>query len=521
VIGGVPSLQKAGLDPVGEIVWLAPAEPDPVHSHKQGEYEMGDRKKSTFQRLANGLLNRKQRRELERKLSAEDPGLEIVNRNVAGIDVGNESHFVAVPPGRDAQPVQEFGSWMADLERMAEWLKACRIEKVVMQSTGVYWIALFDVLEARGFKICLANARHTKNLPGRKSDVQESQWLLKLHTYGLLRDSFRPPDEIRALRSLWRLRDRHVKEAARAVQHMQKSMITMNVQLSNAISDISGVTGPAIIRAILAGERDSGKLAKLRDWRVKATEEEVARSLEGNWREDMLFELKQAVEAYDFYQKQIAACDQRLQELMAGLPTREVETAAPAIEAAKPVRKKRAHGKQKNAPRFDLHAELERVCGVDLTGIDGIDVMTAQTIVAELGTDFTRWKDEAHFASWLGLSPSRDVSGGKIVRQGTLKKVKNRVATALRTAANTLLHSDSYLGARFRSLQTRRGAPKAIKAMARYLACLIYRMFIRGQAWVDRGAREFENRRAQHELSALQRKAAAQGFKLVSINALT
>jgi transposase len=319
---------------------------------------------------------------------------------------------------------------------------------------------------------------------------------------------------------LWRLRDRHVKEAARAVQHMQKSMITMNVQLSNAISDISGVTGQAIVRAILAGERNPAKLAKLRDRRIKASEEEVARSLEGNWREDMLFELRQAVEAYDFYQRQIVACDQRLQQLLGGLPTREVEASVSAAPS-KPARKKRSHGKKKNQPQFDLQSELRRVCGVDLTSIDGIDVMTAQTIVAELGTDFTGWKDEAHFASWLGLSPSRDVSGGKVLKQGTLKKVKNRVATALRTAANTLLHSDSYLGARFRSLQTRRGAPKAIKAMARYLACLIYRMFIHGQAWVDRGAREFENKRAQRELAALQRKAAAQGFKLVSLNALS
>ncbi len=478
---------------------------------------MANRKKSTFQRLTNGRLNRTQRRELERKLSAQDPGLEIVNRNVAGIDVGNESHFVAVPPGRDAQPVQEFGSWTADLERMAEWLKTCGIETIVMQSTGVYWIALYDVLEARGFKICLANARHTKNLPGRKSDVQESQWLLKLHTYGLLRNSFRPPDEIRALRSLWRLRDRHVKEAGRAVQHMQKSMVAMNLQLSNAISDITGVTGQVIVRAILAGERDPAKLAQLRDRRIKATEEEVARSLEGNWREDLLFELGQAVATYDFIQKQTAECDQRLQTLLAELPARELEAAGRAAEAAgKPARKKRSGGKAKNAPPFDLQAELNRVCGVDLTSIDGIDVMTAQTIVAELGTDFSRWQDESHFASWLGLSPSRDISGGKVLKQGTLK-VKNRVATALRMAANALWHSDSYLGARYRSLRTRRGAPKAIKAMARYLACLIYRMFTRGQAWVDRGAREFETRRTQRELSVLQRKAAAHGFKLVNL----
>jgi transposase len=231
---------------------------------------------------------------------------------------------VALPPGRDPQPVQEFGSWTADLQRMADWLKARGLEEVVMQSTGVYWIPLFDVLEARGLRVCLVNARDTKNLPGRKTDVQESQWLLKLHTYGLLRNSFRPPDQIRALRSLWRLRDRHVKEAARTVQHMQKSLTTMNVQLSNTISDITGVTGQAILRAILRGERDAHRLAQLRDRRIQATPEEVARSLEGNWREDMLFELRQAVDAYDFVQKQIQECDQRLQTLLGHLPARAV-----------------------------------------------------------------------------------------------------------------------------------------------------------------------------------------------------
>ena len=297
---------------------------------------MAEPKRNTFQRLKKGQLNRKERRDLEKRLNTEDPGLEIVNRNVAGIDVGNETHYVAVPPGRDPQPVQEFGSWTADLERMADWLKTCGIETVVMQSTGVYWIALYDVLEKRGFNMCLANARHTKNLPGRKSDVQESQWLLKLHTYGLLRNSFRPPDEIRALRSLWRLRDRHVKEAARTVQHMQKSMITMNVQLSNTINDLRGTTGLAIIRAILNGEKNPEKLAKLRDWRIKASEEEVARSIEGNWREDMLFELRQSLDAYDFIQKQVAGCDRRLQTLMAELPMREAPAAMPAVGGVQP-----------------------------------------------------------------------------------------------------------------------------------------------------------------------------------------
>ena len=474
---------------------------------------MAKPKKSTFQRLTSGPLNRKQRRELERKLSAEDPGLEIVNRNVAGIDVGNESHFAAVAPGRDPRPVQEFGSWTAELERLADWLKACGVETVVMQSTGVYWIALFDVLEARQFRVCLTNARHTKNLPGRKTDVQESQWLLKLHTYGLLRDSFRPPDEIRELRSLWRLRDRHVKEVGRAIQHMQKSMTTMNVQLSNAISDISGVTGQAIIRAIVQGERDPRKLAKFRDPRIQATEEEIARSLEGNWRDDTLFELQQAVDAYDFIQKQIAECDQRLLKLLAELPPRRAT--APLDAATQPAVRRQRRSKPRNTPPFDLHAELKRICGVDLTSIDGIEVMTAQTILAELGTDFSRWKSEAHFTSWLGLTPSRDISGGKVIQQES-RRVKNRVATALRTAATTLLRSDSYLGARYRSLRARLGPPKAIKAMARYLACLVYRLFTKGQDWVDRGAREFENKRTQRQLLFLQRKAASLGLQLIS-----
>ena len=483
---------------------------------------MAKGKRSTFERLARGQLNRKQRRELGRKLTAEDPGLEVVNRNAAGIDVGSESHFVAVSPGRDPEPVREFGSWTADLERMADWLTACGVETVVMQSTGVYWMALYDTLEARRFRVCLTNARHTKNLPGRKSDVQESQWLMKLHTYGLLRDSFHPPEEIRAVRSLWRLRDRHVKDAARAVQHMQKTMTAMNVQLSNAISDISGATGQAIIRAIVNGERDPWKLAELRDRRIHATKEEIARSLEGNWRDDMLFELKQAVAAYDFIQKQVEECDQRLKVLLSALPQRPVAAEGQA-EAADPATLNRKRKRKKprpdgNAPQFNLADELRRISGVDLSSIDGIDIMTAQTIVAELGTDFSHWKSEAHFTSWLGLTPSREISGGKIIRQES-RKVKNPVAAALRMAASSLIRSESYLGARYRSLRTRLGAPKAIKAMARYLACLVYRMFTNGKAWVDRGTQYFEQRRNERDVLLLKRRASALGFQIVQQSA--
>jgi transposase len=420
------------------------------------------KKQSTFERLTSGKLNRKQRKDLARRVWAEDPGLEVVHRNVAGIDVGNASHFVAVPPGRDAQPVREFGSWKAALLQMVEWLRSCGIEQVVMQSTGVYWIAPYDVLEQQGFRVCLTNARDTKNLPGRKSDVQESQWLMKLHTYGLLRNSFRPPEEIRRVRTVWRLRGRHVEDAAREIQHMQKALTTMNVQLANTISDLSGVSGQAIIRAILRGERDPRALAKLVDYRVKASEEEIARSLEGHWREDVLFELHQAVDRFDFCQRQLAESDQQLERYLSALPERTVTpaalplTATPAAGAGreggkngKRSRKKGGAKPRKNQPTsFDLQRELTRICGVDLTTIDGVGVMTVQTFISELGTDMSRWSSEDHLVSWLKLSPNRSVTGGKVIKQKP-KKTKNRAAEALRMAASTLKESDSFSGSPF------------------------------------------------------------------------
>lgn len=485
---------------------------------------MKKRRLSTFQRLTQGRMNRKQRKELARRLYAEDPGLEVVHRNVAGIDVGNESHFVAVVPGCDPQPVQEFGSWTADLQRMTEWLKRCQVKSVVMQSTGVYWIAVHEVLERAGFQVWLVNARHTRNLPGRKSDVQECQWLLKLHTYGLLRNSFRPPEHIRRIRTIWRLRDRHVQEAGRTIQHMQKALTTMNVQLANAISDISGVSGQAILRAILKGERDPYALARLCDYRIQASEEEVARSLEGHWQEDVLFELQQAVDAYDFSQQQIRECDLRLQKYLATVPTRQplesptgeaaCEEAAVQTQPGQKKKSKRSSKVRKNQPQFDLGSELQRICGVNLASLPGVDVMTIQTFVAELGTDMSLWPSEDHLVSWLKLSPQRQVSGGKLIKHER-HKVKNRVAGSLRMAASTLERSDSYLGARFRSWCIRLGKPKAIKAMAAYLARLFYRMLTRGQAWVDRGAQEFEKRRQAREQMNLERRAKALGMRLV------
>src|ERR1700692_4636977 len=261
-------------------------------------------------------MNRKQRREMITKRKSENPSVEVIHPDASGIDIGNESHYVAVPPSRDSQPVRCFGCTTAELKKMAEWLTQCGIRTVAMQSTGVYWIAVYDILEAAGMEVYLVNARETKNLPGRKSDVQESQWLMKLHTYGLLRNSFRPSQEIRTMRTYWRQRNDLIRSAARHVQRMQKALTQMNIQLDTVLSEVSGVRGEAIIQAILAGERDPWKLAEFRDKRVKASEEEIARSLEGNWQEDLLFMLKQEQDGYEFCQKQMSECDERLQQYL-------------------------------------------------------------------------------------------------------------------------------------------------------------------------------------------------------------
>src|SRR6516162_4008036 len=292
--------------------------------------------------------NRKERKEWGRRLESEDPGLKVVHPNAAGIDVGNGAHYVAVRPDRDPQPVRRFECFTADLHRLADWLTSCGVKTVAMQSTGVYWIPIYEILEDRGFEVYLVNARHTKNLPGRKSDVQESQWLLKLHTYGLLNNSFQPPSEIRVLRTYWRQCGEHVHGAATCIQRMQKALTQMNVQLANVISDVSGLTGQAIIRAIVTGERDPRKLAELSDPRIQASREEVAKSLEGNWRPELLFVLQQEIAMYDVYQQRITECDEQLQKHLATF----VSAVPPRRTSEEPKRKKTKPAK--NAPRFEL-----------------------------------------------------------------------------------------------------------------------------------------------------------------------
>ena len=454
--------------------------------------------------------NRKERKEWARRLQSEDPGLEVVHPHAAGIDVGNGAHYVAVRPDRDPEPVRRFECFTADLHRLADWLRRCGVKTVAMQSTGVYWIPVYEVLEERGFQVYLVNARHTKNLPGRKSDVQESQWLLKLHTYGLLNNSFQPPGEIRVLRTYWRQRADHVRGAATCVQRMQKTLTQMNVQLANVISDVSGLTGQTIVRAILAGERDPVKLAELSHPRIQASREEVAKSLEGNWRPELLFVLQQEVEMYDTYQQRITECDQQLQKQLASF----VDTVPPQPTEGEP--KKKRIKPAKNAPRFELRSELQRITGVDLTRIDGIDVMVAQTLVSEVGLDMSRWKTEAHLASWLGLCPDNRTSGDKVLKRGT-RRVVNRAATALRMAAATLMRSRTYLGAQYRRLRTKLGAPKAITAMAHRLARLVYRMLKYGQQYVDKGAEYYEQRYRQQQIEFLRKKAMKLGFQVTPV----
>ena len=452
-------------------------------------------------------LNRKETKEWARRLRSEDPGLEVVHPHAAGVDVGNGVHYVAVRPDRDPQPVRRFECFTADLHRLADWLRSCGVRTVAMQSTGVYWIPIYEILEERGFQVYLVNARHTKNLPGRKSDVQESQWLLKLHTYGLLNNSFQPPSEIRVLRTYWRQRGEHIHGAATCIQRMQKALTQMNVQLANVISDVSGLSGQAIIRAIIAGEHNPEKLAAFTDPRVHASREEVAKSLEGNWRPELLFVLQQEVEMYDTYQQRITECDRQLQKHLArfadAVPLQPTEV--------EPKRKKTKLAK--NAPRFELGKELQRITGVDLTRIDGIDVMVAQTLVSEVGLDMSRWKTESHFASWLGLCPDNRTSGDKVLSRGT-RRVINRAATALRMAAITLMRSRTYLGAQYRRLRTKLGAPKAITAMAHRLARLVYRMLKYGHSYLDKGAEYYEHRYRQQQIEFLMKKAAKLGLQI-------
>ena len=443
-----------------------------------------------------------------RKSRAKPEGLSQLNLNAAGIDVGATSHYVAVPADRAEQPVQEFEAFTADLYRLADWLTECGVETVVMESTGVYWIPLFGVLEERGFQVMLVDPRRIKNVPGRKTDVVDCQWLQQLHSYGLLSGAFRPDGDIRRLRSYLRQRAMLVEYASHHVQHMQKALTQMNVKLQHVIRDITGKTGMDIMEAIAGGERNPRKLARLRDPRIKADEATIARSLQGHWREEHIFELTQALELYRFYQDKIAECD------------REIEAQLERFEDSSDGELPAPNGKkrnQKNAPRFDVQGQLYRMTGVDLTRIDGVEAYTALKVISEIGADMTKWPSAKHFASWLGLSPNNRVTGGRVISSKT-KPSANRAAAALRLAANALHRSDSALGAFLRRKKAHLGAPKAITATAHKLARLIYTMLRYGQEYVDAGAEYYERQYQQRALRAAKRRAAQLGYQLLPMS---
>ena len=439
----------------------------------------------------------------QRKRPTTQSAISLTHPNTAGIDIGSAAHFVAVPPDRDDEPVREFASFTTDLHRLADWLDACGVDTVAMESTGVYWIPLYELLESRGFTVFLVNARHVKNVSGRKSDVLDCQWLQQLMSFGLLRGAFRPAEQVCVLRSLSRQRTMLLRSQGRFVQHMQKALTQMNIQLANVISDVVGETGQKILRAIVAGERDGLALAKLRNARIRASEDEIAKSLQGSWRAEHLFALKQALDAFDFCGTQLAECDAQIQAQLQALHVREDEPA-----------KGKKRGRARNAPKFDLRTQLFQMCGVDLTRIDGVDVTTALVVVSEVGADMGKFPSDKHFASWLGLCPGTKITGGKVM-SGKTKRCANRAAQALRLAAAALRSSQSALGAYYRRMCARMDKPKAVTAAAHKLARLIYAMLTHGQEYTDRGQDYFEERYRQRVLHNLAQKAKAMGMQLV------
>lgn len=436
--------------------------------------------------------------------------LDHVNPNAAGIDCGAATHYVAVPPDRDATPVRAFPTFTGDLHRLAEWLSACRVTHVAMEATGVYWIPVFEILEQRGFVVSLVNARHVKNVPGRKSDVADCEWLRDLHTMGLLRGSFRPADDIVALRAYLRHRASLVESAGEHVQRMQKALIQMNVQLPLVVSDITGATGQRILRDIVAGERDPQRLARHRDYRCRASEAEIVAALTGNYRPEHLLALTQHVALFDAYQTQLAACDAAI---AAHLTT--LVAAAPPLAAPIPPGRPRPHGRD-NAPSIELRQPVYHLTGVDLSQVDGIGPYTAVRLLAEIGTDMTRWPTAGHFTSWLTLAPRNKVSGGRLLSSRTQPSA-NRAAAILRLAAMSLGRTQTALGACYRRLAYRVGKAKAITATARKLAVLIYRMLKGEISYADPGAAAYDAQQRSQTLRRLRHRATRLGLGLVDL----
>ena len=432
--------------------------------------------------------------------------LQHINLNAAGIDVGSERHMVAVPEGRDEVSVREFGTFTADLEALAAWLKKCGITSVAMESTGVYWIPLFELLERRGFEVKLVDARHVKNVSGRKSDVLDCQWLQQLHTYGLLAGAFRPPDEVCVLRSYLRQREMLTQAASMHIQHMQKALQQMNLLLHNVVSDITGVTGMKIIKAILAGERDPKVLARNRHELCKNSSATIAKSLVGNYREEHLFALRQAVELYEMYQTKIADCDEAI--------VKQLEKQPNVSNDNPPTPDKPIQARDRVRHDTDVRELLFKKSGVDLFAIPGLAVDTLLTLASEVGFDLTPWKTEKHFSSWLGLCPGTKRSGGKVLDAKT-KRNPNRAAQAFRMAASSLYRSQTALGAFYRRIKARSGGQQAVTATAHKIARIYYAMLTKGTSYVELGQQAYEQQYKQRRIDHLKRQAKSLGFQLL------
>lgn len=432
--------------------------------------------------------------------------LAVINPDAAGIDIGSREHYVCVPADRDDKNVRKFAAFTSDLKEMANWLKKCGVKTIALESTGVYWIPIFQILESSGFEVILVNARHVKNVPGRKTDIKDCQWLQQLHSYGLLNGSFRPKDQICVLRTFTRQRDRLTKSAVTHINRMQKALNEMNIQLHHVISDITGVTGISIIKEIIAGERDANKLAAFRDHRIKNDEETIIKALEGDYRKEHLIVLKQELDIYEFYLKQINECDK---EIEAYYKEFEKRGDGELINSTKQYR-------SKNAPKFNLQQSLYNATGVDFTTIPGLSELSVQTIVSEVGLDMDKWVTEKHFTSWLGLSPTNKITGGKVFYTRT-KKVENKASMAFRMAAFNLGKGKSALAGFYRRIKSRAGVQKAITATARKLACIFYRLLRYGQDYIEKGIENYEKQYQETIVKNFQKQAAKLGFSVIKI----
>jgi len=432
--------------------------------------------------------------------------LQHMNLNAAGIDIGSEQHMVAVPEGRDTVSVREFGTFTTDLEAIAAWLKKCGVTTVAMESTGVYWIPLFELLERRGFEVKLVDAHHVKNVSGRKSDVLDCQWLQQLHTYGLLAGAFRPADEVCVLRSYLRQREMLVQTCSRHIQHMQKALQQMNLLLHNVVSDITGVTGMKIIKAILAGERDPRRLARNRDEGCHNSAATIAKSLVGNYREEHLFALRQAVDLYEIYQAKIADCNQAI--------IKQVEKQPDISDDEPPPPEKQVQARDRIREGVDVRDLLFKKSGVDLFAVPGLAADTLLVLASEVGFDMTPWKTEKHFSSWLGVCPGTKKSGGKVLNNQA-KRNPNRATQAFRMAAASLHHSQTALGAFFRRIKSRAGGPYAVTATAHKIARIYYAMLTQGTSYVELGQQAYEKRYKERRIDQLKVQAKSLGFQLV------